>query len=106
MQKTKPNKTRLGREAQAKFDKAVAAVYDGIVSVSQLRQRDKVAHSMSQSEWDCMYVERAFALMAKAISADIHALTDALAKQAQTELEALKAAAEGEKRHHPNKGCK
>ncbi len=88
MQKAKP---KIGRKAQLAFNKAAAAVFNGIENVSELRERDKAPRSMSKSDWDCMYIERVFGLMAKAISTDIHAMTDALAKQAEAELqEAIK----------------
>lgn len=95
MQKAKQNKPKLGRKAQLVFDRAVAAVYDGIVNVSALRLRDKKPSSMSKSDWDCMYVEKAFAVMAQAISTDIRAMTDVLNKQAQEVADALQATIDG-----------
>lgn len=89
MQKAKP---KIGRKAQLAFNKAVAAVFNGIENVSELRERDKVPRSMTKADWDCMYIERVFGLMAKAISNDIHAMTDALAKQAKADVDKLQEA--------------
>ena len=93
MQKAKSNKPKLGRSAQAVFDNAVTAVYDGIVNVSRLRQRDSKPQSMSKADFERVYVQRAFSLVSKIISGDIQAMTDVLNGQAQQAAEVLLAAA-------------
>lgn len=83
---TRFNLTTAGK---ALFNKYVNQIRHGAENVCEMHKHETDA-SMTQTEFEKLYIDKLFATPISAISATLRSLADTISKQKETELQSLK----------------
>lgn len=84
----KKSNFQLTTAGKARYNKHIAAIRKGIENVCEMHKHETNA-SMSQAEFEKLYIDKLFATPISAISATLRALAETLTKQKEAELQEL-----------------
>lgn len=85
MAKRKAQGYKLTAEATKRLNKYMTEIRRGIENVSEMHTYDSVP-SMTQADFEIAYIDKLLGQTVTAVSASMRTITDALAKQKETEL--------------------
>lgn len=79
---------QLTAAGKARFNEHMLQIRQGIENVCEMHRHETNA-SMTQAEFEKLYIDKLFAMPISAISATLRSLADALTKEKEAQLQAL-----------------
>ena len=84
----KKSNFQLTTAGKRRFNKYMSEIRQGIENVCEMHKHETNA-SMTQAEFEKLYIDKLFAMPISAISATLRSLAETLTKQKEAELQAL-----------------